>query len=394
MKPAKPRVPSSTRLLRVGRVISEVRSLQADARVEEDAPEVLAKYWQSNESRVKDDMIETLTVKIAQCTRENEHLKRAKALFDEHVAELERSKSAEQSELSAAVSALREDNARLEAELHRAQLMAGTTQEALQLLKVEFNEYKRHAERGKATSEQRELAAAERLRACHAQLAFESSQWEVERTALLGQLESLGTQLIQMQTQTADLATLHDQLTLAKASNQQLQTDLVECKAEAANARESLRASSEKKNAVDAKAQALLKMVREENAKVAELQASIMALTERLSDADATVAALQKDVGDWKQKYKQANTHANKLTVKLAHEERAKSQALQAVEDIKDQLEKSEKRCIDHSFQLKQAQEQCKYLASLKNADVSIPRARADEAASHPDSDAPSWMRE
>ncbi|KDO26643.1 hypothetical protein SPRG_20563 [Saprolegnia parasitica CBS 223.65] len=97
MRTAKPRTSatSNQRLLRVGRVISEVRSLQDDARLEEDdaTSARLATMWQANEAKVKDDMIETLSVRIAQCTRENEHLKRAKASFDEALSAMAREKA-------------------------------------------------------------------------------------------------------------------------------------------------------------------------------------------------------------------------------------------------------------------------------------------------------------
>ncbi|KDO26644.1 hypothetical protein SPRG_20564 [Saprolegnia parasitica CBS 223.65] len=157
--------------------------------------------------------------------------------------------------------------------------------------------------------------------------------------------------------------------------------------------REALRAMSEKKQALDAKVQALLKMVRDENARTAEVAVTVKAQADRVTHLASTETSLQKECAEWKAKYKQTNAHVNKLTIKLAHEEKAKTDAIAALQETKTALDVAERRCVDHLFQLKQAQEQCKYLTSVKTS-APPSKTSTDTVASHPESDAPSWMRD
>ncbi|EQC32946.1 hypothetical protein, variant [Saprolegnia diclina VS20] len=337
-------------------------------------------------------MIETLSVRIAQCTRKNEHLKRAKTSFDEALNAMAREKADVEEAFARAVASAADEAARLKNDLHRSQLSANMAQDALQQLRVELQELQRHAERDASLAAQRDEVAMQQQRALQCQLAAATSQWDSERSSLLAQLEAVRAELNELQAKAASQANVDEQLELARTANHQLQRDLMAARADEDSAREDLRAMSEKKLALDAKVQALLKMVRDEHARTAEVSATVKAQADRVTHLASTEVSLQKECAEWKAKYKQTNAHINKLTIKLAHEEKAKVDAVAALQETKTAFEAAERRCVDHLFQLKQAQEQCKYLASVKTSAPSNPMT--DAVASHPESDAPSWMRD
>ncbi|OQS06664.1 hypothetical protein THRCLA_20315, partial [Thraustotheca clavata] len=361
--------------------------------LQENDTESIEKYeshYMQSDNQLKDEMIETLSLKIAHCTKESEYLKRNKSLYDQTITTLQQENEKLKMNFKNEIAVFTYENTQLKNQFQNLQLLLNTTQEEYQQVKVEFQELKFYAEKQKILFEQREAAVLETNQLLQTQITTSCNKLENEKNNVLENLQHLQLQFAHLQEKYFDYDNLHEMLTLAKASNHKLQQDLLSAKGEEERIEKSLVQANEKKHALESKVQTLMKMLREENTKVNDLLTNVKKQDEQLYNRDAKIKSLEKELSEWKLKYKQSNSHLNKLTIKYAHEERSKANTTNELMETKEKLEKAENRVGELGFQLKQAHEECKYLENLKTQNKPLV---IDTVVNDPECDAPSWIK-
>ncbi|KAG3255074.1 hypothetical protein PI124_g374 [Phytophthora idaei] len=385
LEPSKPqKLPTMKRggSLRVGRVVSAVRSTSTWDNQSSSS------FVQEEERRVQEELVEMLTVKLANKEKEVEMLRCKQNVVDQQFAGHDRQLQQQQ-----------EENARVVSE------MTATNQELQRQLQVDSEA--QHT----AALEQRRLREKDQAQArldnkAHVQIVDElrrdRHQLVNDRFALENKLQRV---LQDQQTQSSLVdqlnsrcAQLEDELQLSEEDCQQLKEALIQVEQKCKGVEEVSRKLEEEKFALEEKQRARMKTLKTASSRAADMEkkrSELAQLTEQL-------AAFKKENGELKARRGQMSSQTKHLQARIAALESANTVQEKKLEDAATELESARKYGRDYQFRIKQLQEEIVFLKNRKPAANSSavatgnstpPDVQTAAPETDPADDMPCWMK-
>ncbi|KAG3120221.1 hypothetical protein PI125_g1312 [Phytophthora idaei] len=395
LEPSKPqKLPTMKRggSLRVGRVVSAVRSTSTWDNQSSSS------FVQEEERRVQEELVEMLTVKLANKEKEVEMLRCKQNVVDQQFAGHDRQLQQQQ-----------EENARVVSE------MTATNQELqrqVQLLQIQCEQLQVDSEaQHTAALEQRRLREKDQAQArldnkAHVQIVDElrrdRHQLVNDRFALENKLQRV---LQDQQTQSSLVdqlnsrcAQLEDELQLSEEDCQQLKEALIQVEQKCKGVEEVSRKLEEEKFALEEKQRARMKTLKTASSRAADMEkkrSELAQLTEQL-------AAFKKENGELKARRGQMSSQTKHLQARIAALESANTVQEKKLEDAATELESARKYGRDYQFRIKQLQEEIVFLKNRKPAANSSavatgnstpPDVQTAAPETDPADDMPCWMK-
>ncbi|KAG7376859.1 hypothetical protein PHYPSEUDO_012643 [Phytophthora pseudosyringae] len=388
--------------LRVGRVVSDARGSSTC-----DNQSMSSPFVQEEERRVQEELIEMLTVKLANKEKEVEKLRCKQNAVDDEFAGHDRQLRQEQEEHARVASELTSMNQ----ELHRQ----------VQLLQIQ-------SERLQVESESQRTAALEQRRLREkdqAQARFESKTHQQMVDALRRErqqsvndrydLENKLQRILQdQQTQSSVVAQLEsrcarleDELRRSEESCQQLREALASEEQKRKDAEQMSRKIEEEKLALEEKQRAMMKTLKGASSRAADVEKKRSQLSRVEDQLTEQLAALKKENLELKARKGQMSSQTKHLQARAAVLESANAAQEKKLEDATMELETARKYCRDSQFRTKQLQEEIVFLKNRKvpapapaDTNPALPHIQADSKlpeSNAPDTDVtddvPCWMK-
>ncbi|KAF1783889.1 hypothetical protein GQ600_20516 [Phytophthora cactorum] len=391
LEPSKPqKLPTMKRggSLRVGRVVSVRRSEHFDVDNQSSSS-----FVQEEERRVQEELVEMLTVKLANKEKEVEMLRCKQNVVDQQFAGHDRQLQQQQEENARVVSEMTATNKSYSDKYSYCKFSANS--EAQHTAALEQRRLREKDQAQARLDNKAHLQIVDELRRERHQLVNDRFALENKLKRVLQDQQTQSSLVDQLNSRCAQL---EDELQLSEEDCQQLQEALIQVEQKCKGVKEVSRKLEEEKFALEEKQRAWMKTLKAASSRAADMEkkrSELAQLTEQL-------AAFKKENGELKARRGQMSSQTKHLQARIAALESANTVQEKKLEDAATELESARKYGRDYQFRIKQLQEEIVFLKNRKPAanssavatgNSSPPDVQTAAPETDPADDMPCWMK-